>query len=142
MSKPMATPRPAGWSTAGPTRRNGASGFWKRRWGIEVDSVHDRFEVGSGHPDPPCGEAVGRGTAREASGGGAATSRHSPSVSASRCHLPIASQQGGSLYPYRRLLPLPLSVRVERSRDTHRPRSEEHTSELKSLMRNSYAVFC
>src|SRR3546814_3160300 len=24
----------------------------------------------------------------------------------------------------------------------HRPRSEEHTSELQSLMRNSYAVFC
>src|SRR3546814_6050291 len=24
----------------------------------------------------------------------------------------------------------------------NRPRSEEHTSELKSLMRNSYAVFC
>src|SRR3546814_10451388 len=26
--------------------------------------------------------------------------------------------------------------------DRHRPRSEEHTSELQSLMRNSYAVFC
>src|SRR3546814_7347235 len=26
--------------------------------------------------------------------------------------------------------------------DGHRPRSEEHTSELQSLMRNSYAVFC
>src|SRR3546814_1986290 len=24
----------------------------------------------------------------------------------------------------------------------HQPRSEEHTSELQSLMRNSYAVFC
>src|SRR3546814_8146209 len=27
-------------------------------------------------------------------------------------------------------------------RNTHRGRSEEHTSELQSLMRNSYAVFC
>src|SRR3546814_11746930 len=27
-------------------------------------------------------------------------------------------------------------------RAVHRPRSEEHTSELQSLMRNSYAVFC
>src|SRR3546814_1763937 len=27
-------------------------------------------------------------------------------------------------------------------RDLHRPRSEEHTSELPSLMRISYAVFC
>src|SRR3546814_7220967 len=26
--------------------------------------------------------------------------------------------------------------------DDHRNRSEEHTSELQSLMRNSYAVFC
>src|SRR3546814_5414619 len=26
--------------------------------------------------------------------------------------------------------------------DHHRQRSEEHTSELQSLMRNSYAVFC
>src|SRR3546814_17152258 len=30
-------------------------------------------------------------------GGGAATLRHSPSVSASRCHLPIAARQGGVL---------------------------------------------
>src|SRR3546814_5971698 len=29
-----------------------------------------------------------------------------------------------------------------RSRDTHQDRSEEHTSELQSLMRISYAVFC
>ena len=52
----------------------------------------------------------GEGAAREASGGGAATSRHGPSVSAApkpqfilsackavegRCHLPMASPQGG-----------------------------------------------
>src|SRR3546814_7305675 len=34
----------------------------------------------------------------------------------------------------------PLPGRVRRRRD--RPRSEEHTSELQSLMRISYAVFC
>src|SRR3546814_7043926 len=28
------------------------------------------------------------------------------------------------------------------TRGVHRPRSEEHTSELQSLMRISYAVFC
>src|SRR3546814_5753965 len=66
--------------------------------------------------DPPCREAMGRGTVAAGDGGGAATSRHSPSVSASRCHLPIASRQGG--------------------------RSEEHTSELQSLMRISYADIC
>src|SRR3546814_2586821 len=31
---------------------------------------------------------------------------------------------------------------VERCRGDDRPRSEEHTSELQSLMRISYAVFC
>src|SRR3546814_4649037 len=83
----MATSRPAGWSTAGPTRRNSASGFWKRRWGIEVDSVHDRFGVGVAIQI-----------------------------------LPAAKPWGG-----------------DRSRSE---RSEEHTSELQSLMRNSYAVLC
>src|SRR3546814_15064184 len=38
---------------------------------------------------------MGRGTAREAGGGGAGALHHSPSVSASRCHLPMASPQGG-----------------------------------------------
>src|SRR3546814_7840587 len=31
---------------------------------------------------------------------------------------------------------------VKRMADMERSRSEEHTSELQSLMRNSYAVFC
>src|SRR3546814_3946088 len=31
---------------------------------------------------------------------------------------------------------------LRRRDDLHRPRSEEHTSELQSLMRISYAVFC
>src|SRR3546814_4079228 len=34
------------------------------------------------------------------------------------------------------------SERVWPFRDTIKPRSEEHTSELQSLMRNSYAVYC
>src|SRR3546814_10019303 len=34
------------------------------------------------------------------------------------------------------------SVTWHASRPTMSPRSEEHTSELQSLMRNSYAVFC
>src|SRR3546814_9010020 len=35
-------------------------------------------------------------------------------------------------------------VRIDPDADAHSsgPRSEEHTSELQSLMRNSYAVFC
>src|SRR3546814_6279695 len=35
----------------------------------------------------------------------------------------------------------PLLLRIH-LRSALRPRSEEHTSELQSLMRNSYAVFC
>src|SRR3546814_17585224 len=38
---------------------------------------------------------MGRGTVAAGDGGVAATSRHSTSVSASRCHLPMASPQGG-----------------------------------------------
>src|SRR3546814_9719895 len=41
----------------------------------------------------------------------------------------------------RRSLPLPAPA-FEPSRRRSRPRSEEHTSELPSLMRISYAVFC
>src|SRR3546814_9201622 len=34
------------------------------------------------------------------------------------------------------------SIRIEIDKNQAAPRSEEHTSELQSLMRNSYAVFC
>src|SRR3546814_1153854 len=64
--------------------------------------------------DPPCREAMGRGTAAVGGGGGAATSRHRPLRQ--RCALP--PPHGFAT------------------------RSEEHTSELQSLMRISYAVFC
>ena len=46
--------------------------------------------VASGCKDPPHREALGRGTAAAGGGGGVATLRHNPSVSASRCHLPMA----------------------------------------------------
>src|SRR3546814_9343732 len=62
----------------------------------------------------PVAKRWGGGAAPEGRGGEAATSRNCPSVSASRCHLPMPAAQG---------------------------RSEEHTSELQSLMRISYAVF-
>src|SRR3546814_1580735 len=94
---------------------------------------------------PPCREAMGRGTVAAGDGGGAATSRHSPSVSASRCHLPTASPQGG----LERQLTTPkppqsharCSFTASHAEMRH-IRSEEHTSELQSLMRISYAVFC
>src|SRR3546814_5346478 len=60
--------------------------------------------------------------------GGVARIRREPAVE-------IASQPGGRA---------PLDPRDPRSRRLPNPlgRSEEHTSELQSLMRNSYAVFC
>src|SRR3546814_12929451 len=45
-------------------------------------------------PNPPCGEAMGRGTVAAGDGGGATTSRHCTSVSPAGCHLPMASPQG------------------------------------------------
>src|SRR3546814_5876431 len=87
-------------------------------------------------------------------------SRYRPSVSASRCHLPIAARQGGVLsnrLPGLRpvgeeafdalfgqdMLEQPLDHRQGRSHHVGTDlRSEEHTSELQSLMRISYAVFC
>src|SRR3546814_18718425 len=58
---------------------------------------HSRLWGGELSFNPPCGEAVGRGTAPAGRGGGAATSRHCPSVRAPRCHLPLAARQGGSM---------------------------------------------
>src|SRR3546814_2338151 len=38
--------------------------------------------------------------------------------------------------------PIPVAARYKKSRRVSPERSEEHTSELQSLMRISYAVFC
>ncbi len=56
--------------------------------------------------------SVGRGTVREADGGGTATSRHGPSVSPSGCHLPIAAQQGGNILPEAYRLVTPASPHI------------------------------
>src|SRR3546814_2668643 len=69
----------------------------------------------------------GEVAARSADGGAVARRRGLPTTPFGRGP-PIASRQGGSIRP-----PSLLS---------HFHRSEEHTSELQSLMRISYAVFC
>src|SRR5690606_3902069 len=46
--------------------------------------------------DPPCSEAVGRGTAAKRWWRDRNGSANGPSVSPMGCHLPIASRQGGS----------------------------------------------
>ncbi|PAL23635.1 ATP-dependent dethiobiotin synthetase BioD [Sphingopyxis sp. GW247-27LB] len=53
--------------------------------------------------------SVGRGTAREASGGGATTAPDGPSVSPPGCHLPTAAPQGGSILPEAYRLKTPAS---------------------------------
>src|SRR3546814_6284707 len=59
----------------------------------------------------------------------------SPRYSASWPHDPAG--------PSRSNMPLKANDRPHRSKTaSRRARSEEHTSELQSLMRNSYAVFC
>src|SRR3546814_4503460 len=50
--------------------------------------------------------------------------------------------RGGSPRGGRRDLALPAQTRDNQGTQSRPPRSEEHTSELRSLMRISYAVFC
>src|SRR3546814_16016238 len=50
-------------------------------------------------PTLPAAQPWGGGSPRSG-GGGAAPLRHCPSVSASRCHLPIAARQGRSFYQH------------------------------------------
>src|SRR3546814_6722130 len=106
-----------------------------------VNNRKRRFWVVSCRKKSSCGEAVGRGTVAVGDGGGAATSRHRPFVNALRCHLPMASPQGGFQAEIGRKSPSPMP-RLRSSIQRHEPRhrSEEHTSELQSLMRISYAV--
>src|SRR3546814_4796739 len=65
---------------------------------------------------------------------GGAAGRHRPSRRAVR----LAAGAGGDGPAGG----LPLRRRPRRERPLRAPRSEEHTSELQSLMRISYAVFC
>src|SRR3546814_10133605 len=69
---------------------------------------------------------------------------------------PPRSTRTDTLFPYTTLFRSPMGITpphpiaacafggMPRALQLHRPslRSEEHTSELQSLMRNSYAVFC
>src|SRR3546814_15439851 len=65
---------------------------------------------------------------------------------------PPRSTRTDTLFPYTTLFRTPASCPPPRSASAHdrpagrkavpAPRSEEHTSELQSLMRISYAVFC
>src|SRR3546814_5698495 len=81
-------------------------------------------------------------------------SRRSRASSTRSCQMPLPSRNGGSPkkapIAVRRIvafgsrpasMPSPNQGRNESTSESE-DRSEEHTSELQSLMRNSYAVFC
>src|SRR3546814_1106238 len=54
---------------------------------------------------------------------------------------PALSSIAGQITQWNRVMPLPTTCRSA-GQSRRKPRSEEHTSELQSLMRTSYAVFC
>src|SRR3546814_6381176 len=58
-----------------------------------------------------------------------------------QCRLLLLLQHGGACVQTDPVLVQGVDKRQRRAR-ARQPRSEEHTSELQSLMRNSYAVFC
>src|SRR3546814_1659925 len=68
-------------------------------------------------------------------------------VESTRCRWFILSAEHGLLHPDTRFDPYDttlaaMGARGRREWGARVARSEEHTSELQSLMRNSYAVFC
>src|SRR3546814_7985030 len=54
----------------------------------------------------------------------------------------IVGATGGTAVIMPRFDPEQALINIEKFKVTHSQRSEEHTSELQSLMRISYAVFC
>src|SRR3546814_2923514 len=87
--------------------------------------------------NPRFGLAVIEGTAARAIGGAA---------SLNHCDFTAALDRGVCIAQSQAMAPAVVSIDVNRG-STRRiasiaPRSEEHTSELQSLMRISYAVFC
>src|SRR3546814_9405205 len=55
---------------------------------------------------------------------------------------PMTGQSVGIDFGVARLATLSTGETVANPKHSYKRRSEEHTSELQSLMRNSYAVFC
>src|SRR3546814_2037219 len=66
-----------------------------------------------------------------------------PSVAGSCCAAPSQrAQKAGQLSGYSASCPPPIQRFIASAKMSWNARSEEHTSELQSLMRISYAVFC
>src|SRR3546814_3132309 len=100
--------------------------------------------VGSGHCRSSLGRSHGEGDrSLKASGGGAAAV--APKPLRQPCGLPpphgFATGRINGSFRSKPLAPTPATPKKNRPA-SQRGRSEEHTSELQSLMRISYAVFC
>src|SRR3546814_2809468 len=114
-------------------------------WSSDVCSS-DRDTEAAGRPNPG---TFARPPMRAAAASRPTLSRRpgSPSGVTSNApdhHAPNAGSRRAFRPPDPLLEPQDVAVHLRRPRQDphHQPRSEEHTSELQSLMRISYAVFC
>src|SRR3546814_10729887 len=97
---------------------------------------------GPGHPDLRTGAAVGRGdplaqTAAEPVRAAPGAQPQAVLAGRTQRHRRAQPADARDVRDHRRA-----AVPAVRADDRAQPRSEEHTSELQSLMRISYAVFC
>src|SRR3546814_9628493 len=111
------------------------------------------FRADSTRPSPlPCSRGTAsRGHLAPGSGAIAPSPGHLPFQIAARGEWPRAlrkvramtkKNKNGAAMPLIRMIDSEADALTELTLQQQRDRSEEHTSELKSLMRNSYAVFC
>src|SRR3546814_8444153 len=98
---------------------------------LEDDDGHGRF---ASSPSGACGAPPGLRPIREGSENSARKRPNTPAIAA-RIHCGTPAKSRKPIWKRSMACAVP-----ERKKTT--PRSEEHTSELQSLMRSSYAVFC
>src|SRR3546814_4414812 len=116
-----------------------------RDWSSDVCSSDLEFRAGHLDPDAMPLVEADRGRDRRGLEGVHLPRLHQPrlrvAVAVARAQHRVADDPGGAVR--RHVDQLDREVRVARARgDLEHRRSEEHTSELQSLMRISYAVFC
>src|SRR3546814_9941223 len=102
-----------------------------------MDAALDRFHMFAGRPVPADRAAPAIGRARRATGGRAAGAGEDTRPARRRLGVEFGEIAADALVIRGRS-----GIAVAAADRSHRTRSEEHTSELKSLMRISYDVFC
>src|SRR3546814_7603351 len=119
-------------------------------WSSDVCSS-DLF---SGIPTNRCSAAQLRQAVRQPNSTSSQAERGQPTVLAKPANkvIPVMALRAWLPYSFTTVekaasykpMPMPAPISSQAMKNTEEPgdRSEEHTSELQSLMRNSYAVFC